>query len=92
MNAPKTPARDAFEDAETIAGRHGLPAFGTWRTGLERRFTVMPPWYWDERDCRQHYVAHIQTTIDWQRRERRINRENADFHNSLVGRQQPDKR
>lgn len=74
----------AFERAEAIAGRSGLPGFGAWRAGLERRYAVMPPWYWDDRACRCHYVAHIRTAVDWQRRERRINRGNVGFQQSLT--------
>ena len=70
--------------AESLASRHGLPTFSAWRTGLERRYTVMPPWYWNERHCRENYITHIRTAIDWQRRESRINRGNSGFHRSLI--------
>ena len=69
---------------EADARRHGLPGFDAWRTGLERRYTVMPPWYWNDRHCRENYVAHIRAAIDWQRSQRRINRGNAEFHLSLT--------
>jgi hypothetical protein len=78
------PPGTAFEQAETSAGRNGLPNFAAWRTGLERRYTVMPPWYWDDRTCRQRYVVHIRSAIDWQQRAQRINRGNADFQRSLA--------
>jgi hypothetical protein len=78
------PRDGAFEDAQTIADRNGLPGFCAWRSGLERRYTVMPPWYWNEQDCRRRYIAHIRTTIDWQERENRINRGNAAFQRSLT--------
>jgi len=78
--------RDGFDSAESAAACNGLPGFCAWRSGLERRYTVMPPWYWNEQDCRRRYVAHIRTAIDWQKREQRINRGNADLFRSLTGR------
>ena len=69
--------------AQAIADRNGLPGFCAWRAGLERRYTVMPPWYWNEQDCRQRYIAHIRTALDWQARENRINRGNVEFQRSL---------
>jgi hypothetical protein len=83
---PGASVRNAFDSAEAVAGRNGLPGFCAWRAGLERRYTVMPPWYWNEQDCRGRYVAHIRTAIDWQQREQRINRGNTDFLRSLTGR------
>jgi hypothetical protein len=73
-----------IEVAEASASRHGLPGFCAWRAGLERRYTVMPRWYWNEQECRRHYIFQIQAAIDWQERERRIGRGNAEFHRSLV--------
>ena len=70
--------------AEADARRHGLPGFDVWRTSLERRYTVMPPWYWNDRHCRENYVSHIRAAIDWQRSEGRINRGNAEFHRSIT--------
>jgi hypothetical protein len=69
--------------AEAAARRHGLPSFGAWRAALERRYTVMPPWYWNDRHCRENYISHVRAAIDWQQRERRINRGNAAFLGSL---------
>ena len=74
-----------FRAAETSAARNGLLEYGSWRAGLERRHTVMPRWYWDEQECRRHYVAHNSAAIDWQERERRLNRGNAAFHRILTG-------
>jgi len=85
VELPILSAQDAFDSAEAAAGCNGLPGFCAWRAGLERRYTVMPPWYWNEQDCRRRYVAHIRTAIDWQKREQRINRGNADFLHSLTG-------
>lgn len=90
-DTPDTVSRAAFhaidvEAVETSASRNGLPGFCTWRAGLERRYTVMPGWYWNEQECRRHYAAHIRSAIDWQTRERRINRGNVDFHRSLTRR------
>lgn len=76
--------RHMAADAEEAARAHGLPSFDAWRAGLERRYTVMPLWYWNERHCRENYVSHIRAAIDWQRLERRINRGNAGFHSSLT--------
>jgi hypothetical protein len=66
-----------------MARRHGLPGFAAWRAALERRYTVMPPWYWNDRHCQENYISHVRAAIDWQRRERRINRGNAAFQASL---------
>lgn len=73
-----------LKDAESAASRNGLPGFSAWRSGLERRYTVMPRWYWNERDCRRHYISHVQAAIDWQDRERRISRGSAEFQQSLT--------
>jgi hypothetical protein len=83
---PSHPADDGHSivQAEADAHRHGLPGFDSWRTGLERRYTVMPLWYWDDRRCRENYISHIRAAIDWQRSERRINRGNAEFLRSLT--------
>ena len=70
--------------AEAAACRNGLPCFDAWRAGLERRFTVMPLWYWDQRQCRENYISHIRAAIDWQRAQRRINCGNAEFQSSLI--------
>ena len=76
----------SFEGAQDIAIRNGLPGFCAWRAGLERRYTVMPPWYWNEQACRRRYVAQIRACVGWQERERRINRGYVDFQQSLAGR------
>lgn len=73
-----------IEAAEASARRNGLPGYGRWWAGLERRHTVMPHWYWNEQECRRHYIDHIRAAIDWQERERRISQGNADFHRGLV--------
>jgi hypothetical protein len=49
----------------------------------------MPPWYWNEQACRRRYAAHIRTALDWQARERRINRGNAEIQRLLCGRTGP---
>jgi hypothetical protein len=77
--------RGRLPRAEAIADRYGLPGYGAWRAGLERRYSAMPPWYWDELRCQENYISHIRTAIDWQRRERRINQGNAGFYRSLTG-------
>lgn len=83
-------ARDGTRDAalastENAARRNGLPGFDAWRSNLERRYTVMPLWYWDDRKCRQQYAHHVRRAIDWQRREQGINSANRRFHLSLSG-------
>jgi hypothetical protein len=79
---PKSPASPTAR-AEALARRHGLPSFYAWRTALEHRYTVMPPWYWNDRHCRENYISHVRAAIDWERRERRINHGNAAFQASL---------
>jgi hypothetical protein len=80
----KAVSKRDIEAAEATAGRSGLPGFCAWRVGLERRYTTMPRWYWDEQACRRHYIAHIQAATRWQERQGRISRGNADFHRSLT--------
>lgn len=75
---------DRLKNAEATARRNGLPGFSAWRSGLERRYTVMPRWYWNEQECRLHYISHVQAAIDWQDRERRISRGASEFQRSLT--------
>ena len=77
---------DDFRGAEEAAAANGIAGFCAWRMGLERRYTVMPPWYWNEQECRRRYVAHVRAAIDWQEREHRINRQNTAFIMDLSGR------
>jgi len=84
--SPAGSEKSAFARTQTVADRNGLPGFCAWRAGLERRYTVMPPWYWSEQDCRERYVAHIRTAIDWQKREHRINQGNVEIQQLLAGR------
>ncbi len=77
--------RSRLPRAEALADKCGLPSYGSWRAGLERRYSVMPPWYWDEFRCQENYIFHIRAAIDWQRRERRINQGNAGFYRALTG-------
>lgn len=88
-DTPDTGSRAAVhatdvEAVETNASRNGLPGFCAWRAGLERRYAVMPVWYWNELECRRHYVAHIRAAVEWQEREHRISRGNAEFYRSLT--------
>ena len=77
-------SRDAcLASAESDARLNGLPSFDAWRSTLERRFTVMPLWYWKDRKCREQYVHHVRRAIDWQERERGINATNRRFQFSL---------
>lgn len=75
-----------IEAAEASARHNGLPGYGAWRAGLERRYSVMPRWYWNEQECRRHYIDHIRAAIDWQARERRISEGNANFYRTLTNR------
>lgn len=54
-------ARTTFETARRIAVERNLPSYLGWRSMLERRYTVMPPWYWNEALCRSSYVDYIRT-------------------------------
>lgn len=67
----------------------GLPRYEAWCTALERRYTVMPPWYWDGAKRRAAYADHIRANLDWQEREARINAGNRDFFGRLRGSGQP---
>lgn len=73
-----------FESARKLASLEGLPSYGAWRTALERRYTVMPSWYWNESKCRQNYSAHIRTTLDWQEEQSRLNRGMSKFLRSIA--------
>lgn len=72
-----------FDDAREMAVAHHLPDYPSWRSALERRYSVMPPWYWNESACRQNYAAHIQSVADWQENQARINAGLAAFHDDL---------
>lgn len=72
-----------FDGARQMAAAQHLPDYSAWRGGLERRYSVMPPWYWNESTCRQNYAAHIQSISDWQDNQTRINTGNAVFHQEL---------
>ena len=76
-------ASEAFRHAQRMAEERGLQSFSAWRTGLERRYTVMPPWYWRESVCRQNYVEHIRSAAEWQERQARINEGNRTLARSL---------
>lgn len=72
-----------FDKARRIAAVHRLPDYLSWRSGLERRYSVMPPWYWNESVCRQNYAAHIQSISDWQENQAQINAGLTAFHQGL---------
>ena len=80
---PRSEALVSLDCAEKTAKRTGLPGFDAWRTTLERRYTVMPLWYWNDRACRQQYAAHVRRAAEWQLREHRINAANTGFQLSL---------
>jgi hypothetical protein len=70
-----------FARAKEAAAANGLPDYGDWRAAQERRYTVMPLWYWDTMNCRRNYAAYIQDRLTWQQEQARINQGNAAFHN-----------
>lgn len=72
-----------FDGARQMAAAQHLPDYSAWRNALERRYSVMPLWYWNESTCRQNYAAQIQSISDWQAKQTRINDGNAAFHGEL---------
>lgn len=72
-----------FEAAQATASRNGLSSYAAWRASLERRYTVMPTWYWDESVCRQNYAAHVQDVMAWQAKQARINRTGMGLHETI---------
>ena len=74
---------ELFHQAQRMAEERGLQSFSAWRTGLERRYTVMPPWYWRESVCQQNYVEHIRSAAEWQEQQARINEGNRALPQSL---------
>ena len=69
-----------FDEAQDAAAANGLPAYADWRAALERQYTAMPLWYWNTVTRRRNYAAYIQSCLDWQRHQARINQRNAAFH------------
>ena len=74
-----------FDGARQMAATQDLPDYATWRNALERRYSVMPPWYWNESTCRQNYASHIQSVLDWKANQTQINAGIAAFHHELRG-------
>jgi hypothetical protein len=74
-----------FESAQQDAEGAGLPRYDAWCVVLERRYTVMPLWYWDSAKRRATYRAHIRATLEWQRKQAQINAGNRDFLRKLRG-------
>jgi len=72
-----------FDRAQQVAAAQQLPDYSTWRSALERRYSVMPPWYWNESTCRQNYASHIQSNLDWQTSQANINAGIIAFHEEL---------
>jgi hypothetical protein len=81
---------DIIQSAERRAAKHGLPNYSAWRAQLERRYTTMPPWYWNDGMCRQNYVAAIDTAVEWQQRTARINAAAAENFRALIGKKDPE--
>lgn len=72
-----------LEDIQREAEIAGLPCYDAWCAALERRYTVMPPWYWDSRKRRAAYAAEVAATHEWQRKQAQINGENRRFLGTL---------
>lgn len=79
-------ARNAeFEATQRSAEMAGLPRYEAWSAALERRYTVMPLWYWDTGKRRAAYTGHIRASLEWQRSQARINTGNRQFFDKLRG-------
>ena len=72
-----------LEDIQQEAEIAGLPCYDAWCAALERRYAVMPPWYWDSRKRRAAYAAEVAATREWQRKQAQINGENRRFFGAL---------
>lgn len=72
-----------FAEAKEAAAANGLPDYGDWRTALERRYAVMPFWYWDTVVCHRNYTEYVQERLTWQRQQAQINHGNSTFHRRL---------
>jgi hypothetical protein len=84
-HGPATTRPANFDAAQQNAEAAGLPRYDAWCVGLERRYTVMPLWYWDNAKRRAAYAAHIEASLEWQRKQARINAGNWDFLAKLRG-------
>lgn len=78
-----------LEETQREAEAGGLPRYEAWCAALERRYTVMPLWYWDSEKRRDAYAAHVRATLEWQRKQARINDGNRRFLKSLYGSLRP---
>ena len=41
-----------------------MMTFHEWRDELERRYNVMPRWYWDNMSCRDRYQQYCDECLD----------------------------
>ena len=78
-----------FEATQRSAERAGLPRYEAWSAALERRYTVMPLWYWDTAKRRAAYTGHIRASLEWQRSQARMNSANRRFFEKLCGPGEP---
>lgn len=78
-----------FETTQRAAETAGLPRYEAWCASLERRYTVMPTWYWDAARRRAAYADHIRASLAWQERQARINAGNRAFFDRLGGHGRP---
>lgn len=74
-----------FEALQRDAEAAGLLRYEAWCAALERRYTAMPPWYWDPVKRRAAYSDHVRASIEWQQSQARINTENRRFLERLRG-------
>jgi len=74
-----------FEALQCDAERAGLPRYEAWCAALERRYSVMPLWYWNAPKRRTAYADHVRAGIDWQLRQAGINAGNRRFFDQLRG-------
>lgn len=72
-----------FDAIQRAAETAGLPRYEAWCATLERRYSVMPPWYWDTAKRRIAYADHVRASLAWQRRQARINAGNQGFFHLL---------
>ena len=69
VSTPDTP----FSRAQARAAAHGIPDWSTWQSNLERRYDVLPTWFWDEQSRKVNYVAFVDTQLRWQKKQARVN-------------------
>lgn len=51
-----------LEEAARLAKEKGLSSYGKWCDDLERRYDVMPPWYWHASLREDNYITYVRRT------------------------------